>query len=128
MMICQEALDEAKEEEDDAESEERSFSGMAALITSNPDAESNDDSCPSLLAHASADDGSREDNGDSIPKLVGRKHCKSDLDAEVNEGGDSIPGLITRNNLNSDSDVESENENWESEDDHSMPGLVFRPH
>jgi hypothetical protein len=125
MMICQEALDEAKEEEDDAESEERSFSGMAALIASNLDAESNDDSCPSLLAHTSADDGSRKDDGDSIPKLVGRKCYKSDLDAEVNKGGDSIPGLITGNNLDSDSDVESKNENWESEDDHSMPGLVF---
>jgi hypothetical protein len=117
--------------------EEWSFVGMAALIASNSDTESDNDSCPSLRARASPNAKSRDNTDDdsddnSMPKLVGCKHHKSDSDAEFDKDGDSIPGLITRHNLDSDSDDESENENWELEnkdsEDDSMPDLLFRPH
>jgi hypothetical protein len=68
-MICQEALDKAKEEEDETGPGEWSFVGMAALIASNSDAKSDDDLCPSSLARVAVNNKSRDDNGgDSIPQ------------------------------------------------------------
>ncbi len=101
---------------------------MAALVASNSDAESDDDSCPSLLARASPDAESRDDtdddsDDDSMPKLDSRKHCESDSDAEFDDSGNSIPGLIKRCDIDSDSDCDSENE--ESKDD-SMPDSFSR--
>jgi hypothetical protein len=132
-MICQEVLDKAQEEEDNAGSEEWSFVGMAALIASNLDAKSNDDLCPSLLALASPNAESRDDTNEdsddhSMPKLAGRKCCESDSDAEFDEDGDSIPGLITRHNLDSDSDDELKNENWESKNKDSEDNSTCRTH
>jgi hypothetical protein len=120
-MIYQEGLDKTKEEEEDAGLGEWSFVGMAALIASNSDAEeSDDDLCPSLLARNAVNNKSQGKDGDSIPELMGRKHCKSDSDDEskVDKDGDSIPGLIKRNSDDSDLDDESK-------DDDSVPGLMF---
>jgi hypothetical protein len=72
------------------------FCWIAALIASHSDAESDDDLCPSLLARIAANNELRnnDDDGNSIPKLMGRKCHKSDLDDEVDKDGNSIPGLI----------------------------------